>query len=99
MERGDHVCQRGGISRGFMERGDYVYHRGRISRGFLQPLAVLLSGEFQYDNYHCQIHLTGWRDTSMGALLIWLLPLSLTVIIYGYTFCCIRQNSVNFTSK
>ncbi|CAM4842886.1 unnamed protein product [Rotaria magnacalcarata] len=32
MERGDHVCQRGGISRGFTERGDHVCQRGGISR-------------------------------------------------------------------
>ncbi|CAM4830074.1 unnamed protein product, partial [Rotaria magnacalcarata] len=32
MERGDHVCQRGGISRCFTERGDHVCQRGGISR-------------------------------------------------------------------
>ncbi|CAF4160842.1 unnamed protein product, partial [Rotaria magnacalcarata] len=32
MERGDHVCRRGRISRGFMERGDHVCQRGGISR-------------------------------------------------------------------
>ncbi|CAF3840865.1 unnamed protein product [Rotaria sordida] len=64
-----------------------------------QPLPILLIGDYQYEDYHCQINLTNGRGILMAAFLIWLLPVSITVVIYVYTLRYIRQNSSKFTQQ
>ncbi|CAF1133015.1 unnamed protein product [Adineta steineri] len=63
----------------------------------LQPLPILLIGEYQYEDYHCQISLISWRGMTMATFLIWLLPVSLTIVIYVCTVHYIRHNSLTFT--
>jgi hypothetical protein len=84
----------------FFYQNIYLYIFGIFIQIFLsafQPLPILLIGEYQYDDYHCQILLTSWRGITMAAVLIWLLPVSITIAIYTYTIHYIRNNSSSFT--
>jgi hypothetical protein len=64
----------------------------------LQPLPILLIGEYQYEDYHCQIYLTSWRGVLMAAFLTWLLPVTITIIIYAFTLRYIRSNTLRFAA-
>jgi hypothetical protein len=87
-------------NRPFFYRNTYAYIFGILIQVFLsalQPLPILLIGEYQYEDYHCQIRLTSWRGMTMAVFLIWLSPVSVTVIIYAYTVRYIRSNTPLFT--
>jgi hypothetical protein len=63
----------------------------------LLQLPILLIGYYDYEDYHCQVYLTNWRGILMGALLVWLLLISITAIIYVCTIRFIRKNLPKFT--
>ncbi|UJR32563.1 hypothetical protein I4U23_020024 [Adineta vaga] len=65
----------------------------------LQALPILLFGEFQYDDYHCQVLLTSWRGVILAIILIWLFPVSSTFTIYMRTMRYVLLNSANFTFR
>lgn len=71
----------------------------QIVLGALQPLPVLLTGVYQYEDYHCQMHLKNWRGMILGAFLIWLAPLTITMTIYMATLRYIRHHALSFTRK
>ncbi|CAF1518195.1 unnamed protein product [Adineta steineri] len=69
----------------------------QIFLSILQPLPILLTGVYQYEDYHSQMSFTNWRGMILGASLIWLSPISITVIIYACTLNYIRHHSSTFT--
>ncbi|CAF3509851.1 unnamed protein product [Adineta steineri] len=84
----------------FFHRNIYLYSFGiliQIFLSILQPLSVLVTGVYQYEDYHCQMSLTNWRGTILGAFLIWLSPITIIVIIYACTLSYIRHYSITFT--
>lgn len=78
----------------------YLYIFGiliQVVLSSLQSLPTLLMGHYQYQDYHCQIRLTNWQSVCLGAVLLWLLPISITIGIYMYTVSYIQKNSSKFT--
>jgi hypothetical protein len=89
-------------TRPFFHRNICLYIFGIIIQVFLSALIqlpILLTGQYQYEDYHCQVYLTNWRGILMGALLVWLLPVSLTIIIYAYTMHYVRRHLSKFTAQ
>ena len=89
-------------TRRFFHRNIYLYIFGILIQVFLsvlQPLPLILIGEYQYEDYHCQIQFTNWRGMILAALLVWILPISFTIAIYAYTIYYIRCNSTVFTLR
>ncbi|CAF0953430.1 unnamed protein product [Adineta steineri] len=80
----------------------YLYIFGiliQIVLSILQPLPLIVKGEYQYEDFHCQIQFTNYRGMIFAALLVWLLPISFTIFIYGYTLHYIRCNSALFNVR
>ncbi|CAF4017491.1 unnamed protein product, partial [Rotaria sordida] len=60
-------------------------------------LPILLLGDYDYDDYHCQVYLTNWRGIARGTLFVWLPSVLLTMVIYAYTMRYIRCHVSKFT--
>jgi hypothetical protein len=89
-------------TRHFFHRNIYLYIVGILIQVFLsvlQPLPLILIGEYQYEDYHCQVQFTNWRGMIIAALLVWLLPISFIITIYAYTIYYILCNSALFTLR
>jgi hypothetical protein len=87
-------------TRPVFHRNIYLYIFGiliQILLSTLQPLPIVLTGGFQYEDYHCQVRLINWHGILMGALLVWLPPVTVTVIIYVCTIRYVRRNVRSFT--
>jgi len=65
----------------------------------IQGLPTFLMDDYEYEDYHCQILMTNWRSVCLGAVLLWLLPVTMTIVIYIYTVRYIRRHSLNFTVR
>ncbi|CAF1334114.1 unnamed protein product, partial [Adineta ricciae] len=66
----------------------YLYIFGIIIQlilSLIQPIPLLFTGIYGYEDYHCQILLTEWIGVMIATVLIWIPPLSITITIYIYT--------------
>ncbi|CAF1327667.1 unnamed protein product [Rotaria sordida] len=84
----------------FLFRNLHLYIFGIFIQVFLSAslqLPILLLGDYDYEDYHCQVYLTNWRGIARGASLVWLPPVLLTIVIYAYTMRYIRRHVSTFT--
>lgn len=88
--------------RPYFYRNIYLYIFGiciQVFLGAMMQLPILITGNYQYEDYRCQVYLTNWRGILMGALLVWLFPVSLTIIIYTCTMHYIHRHLPKFTAQ